>query len=216
VRARAAAVIAETAAPGYGPALVQLLQDTNPDVRLAAAGALGAGGYKVGVAPLTLLLADVKQPVEVRIAATRSLARLAAAEAIDALTAVLEAPPTKDTAQLRQAAAVALGALPEREAFVELTKHLDPAYETDVQVRALAAQSLAGAAKAGTEPTQMAGEALVLAVREDKESDVRIAAAHSLTQMRFSGPLNGQVEEALKTAQNDPHYWVRQAVSETQ
>ena len=83
-----------------------------------------------------------------------------------------------------------------------------------MQVRALAAQSLAFAAKASSEATQQAGEAL-LAALNDKESDVRIAAVHSLTQMRFSGSLNGQVEEALKTAQNDPHYWVRAAVSDS-
>ena len=214
VRARAAAVIAETAAPGYGPALVELLQDADPGVRQAAAGALGAGGYKAGVAPLTVLLADVKEPVEVRMAAARSLARLAAPEALDALTAVLETPETKANAQLRQTVTIALGALAEPPAVTTLTQHVDAAREPDVQVRALAAQSLAFAAKAGPEATQQAGEAL-LAALNDKESDVRIAAVHSLTQMRFSGSLNGQVEEALKTAQNDPHYWVRAAVSDS-
>ena len=215
VRARAAAVIAETGAPGYGPALVKMLQDSHPGVRVAAAGALGASGYRGGVMPLTTLLSDAHQPMEVRIAAARGLARLAAPEALQALIAVLDLPDKKDSAQLRQTAAVALGSLSEREAFVALTKHLDPSFEKDVQVRALAAQGLAFAAKAGTEPTEMAGEALVLAATKDKASEVRIAAVHSLSGMRFSGSLNAKVAEALQAAQDDPHYWVREAVSET-
>ena len=214
VRARAAAVIAETATGRYDGSLEALLEDPDPTVRLAAVGALGAVGDQVAEAKLLAMARDEEQPMEVRIAATRSLARLASPRAATVLAGLLELPDEEDNTQLRQSAAVALSGILVEEAITELAKRLDPDTEPNAQVRALAAEGLRPAAQVGPEAVQQAGEALITAL-EDEASEVRLAAAYSLGQMRFSGPLNERVSEALKEARNDPHYWVRQAVAET-
>ena len=94
----------------------------------------------------------------------------------------------------------------------EIAAHLAESQEPDAGVRLLAARSLAQADLAGPESLNRAGEALIAALA-DKDSEVRIAAAHSLAQMRFGGELNATVAQALQGAQDDPHYWVREAAT---
>jgi hypothetical protein len=100
-----------------------------------------------------------------------------------------------------------------------LIQRLPVSAEKDAQVRALAAQGLAYAAQAGPDATDQAGQALLSGLtgpEQDPDSAVRTACAHSLAGIRFSGALYDQVQAALQTAQNDPHFWVRRAARETQ
>jgi HEAT repeat protein len=221
VRARALMLIGETGAQRYAPIVVRFLDDPAPDARIAAAVALGSLGDKDAAPQLQKLAmaSDAPQPLDVRAAATRSLARLALPESLPTFVALLQLPATKANAPLREAAIVALGALHTPEAVTQLIQRLPAAAEKDPQVRALAAQGLAYAAQAGPDATDQAGQALLSGLagpQQDPDSAVRIACAHSLAGMRFSGALYDQVQDALQTAQNDPHFWVRRAARESQ
>lgn len=210
VRARAAMLIAMTGARQFALQTRALLADPQPQPRLAAAVAAGRLGDDSAAEQLTQMMASPKEVMEVRIAAARSLAELGAPGAVAALTGVLALPPTDENASLREAAVLALGASAEPEAVTQVAAHLSAGQEPDPAVRLMAARSLTRAGQAGTDSLRAAGEALLQALT-DQDSEVRIAAAHSLSQMRFTGDLNTRVAEALQTAQDDPHYWVRAA-----
>jgi len=126
VRGRALMVIAETGAEGYTGLAERFLQDPAPEARTAAAVAAGCLDNKGAVGKLITLLDDPRQPVGVRIAATRSLARLGLPEALKSLRAALALPATKDNAPLRQAAMLALGAIATPEAVTQVAASLAP------------------------------------------------------------------------------------------
>jgi HEAT repeat protein len=149
----------------------------------------------------------------VRVAAGRGLAQLASPAAVPALVATLEGTPAQEDAGLRQTVAIALGAIPVPEAVTALCDHLSSYKEPDPEIRALAAEGLALAPRVGSNAAQQAGRTLIGAL-SDSASEVRIAAAHSLGQMRFSGQLGEWVAQTLRMSQDDPHYWVRVAASE--
>ena len=212
VRARAAMLIATTGARRFALPVQTLLSDPDAQPRMAAAVAAGRLGDQAAAERLAQLVGAPAEPMEVRIAAAHSLAELAAPGALPALTAAVALPPTEENAPLRRAAMLALGSLSEAEAVTEGAAHLTESQEPDAGVRLQAARNLAQADLAGPDAIAVAGQALMGALA-DKDSEVRIAAAHSLTQMRFSGELNTQVAEALKGAEDDPHYWVREAAA---
>jgi HEAT repeat protein len=213
VRARAAMLIATTGAQEFALPVQALLSDPDAQPRMAAAVAAGRLGDRSAAERLAQLVATASEPMEVRIAAANSLAELGApVAAMAGLKGALALPPTPENASLREAAMLALGTVPERDAVTEVAAHLTEAQEPEPGVRLLAARALAQAGLAGPEAMAQAGQALITALG-DKDSEVRIAAAHSLTQMHFAGDMNTKVAEALKGAADDPHYWVREAAS---
>lgn len=219
VRARAAILVGQSGNPKYAADVLGLLEDPEPQVRAAAAVAVGHLGAPQAVAPLIRLLQEADQPLEVRAAAARGLGLLSAPEAVPALAAALKLEPTDENAALRQAAIIALGNIHEPEAVTEIAAHLaapDAGVEgeTDPTVRALAAESLAQATKAGEDTLAAATQALTQALAQDQASEVRLAAAHSLGQMHFPADLAASVTSALEAARDDAHYWVRQAAVE--
>lgn len=213
VRARAAILVGETRNPRHAAQVLPLLQDQAAEVRMAAASALGSLCSPQATTPLLALVEDEKQPLEVRTAATRSLALLAAPEAVPALQKLLQLPPEEQNAPLREAAVIALGACRTPEAIKELRDRLRPDRESSVAVRTLAAEGLARAATPGSAEAGEVGRALVEALRDDA-SEVRIAAAHSLGQIFLPQDLSPTVNQALQEALGDPHYWVRKAAEE--
>jgi HEAT repeat protein len=118
------------------PALVRLLRDTNPGVRMAAAQGLGevadAKDAKV-VAPLILALEDLEDPV--RAAAARALGNLKSGLAVPRLT-----PMLKDRG-VAQAAAEGLGKIGDPTAAPDLSALLDN-IAAPIEARRAAASAL--------------------------------------------------------------------------
>ncbi|HET7825426.1 MAG TPA: HEAT repeat domain-containing protein, partial [Anaeromyxobacter sp.] len=86
-RDAAAAALARIGAPAVAP-LLERLDATDPDLRQAAAGVLGAIADRRAVAPLTARLADPDP--NVRAAAADGLGRIGGAEALAALRAAID------------------------------------------------------------------------------------------------------------------------------
>jgi len=213
VRARAAILVGETRNPRHAAQVLPLLQDPAAEVRVAAASALGSLGWTEAAAPLIALVEDEGQPLEVRTAATRSLALLAAPEAVPAMQKLLALPPDEQHAPLREAAIIALGACRTPEAIKELRDRLRPDRESSAAVRTLAAEGLARAATPGSAEAGEVARALLDALH-DEASEVRIAAAHSLGQVFPPQDQMATVNAALQEALGDSHYWVREAAEE--
>ncbi|NOZ29360.1 MAG: tetratricopeptide repeat protein, partial [Chloroflexi bacterium] len=115
------------------PALIQLLQDENEDVRRATAEALGKLKAREAIPTLIQLLQDEAWPV--RQAAAEALGKLEAREAIPALIQLLQ----DEAGFVRRATAEALGKLKAREAIPTLIQLLQ---DEDRDVRWAAAQAL--------------------------------------------------------------------------
>ena len=198
--------------------LIKLLNDPEPAVCAAAAGALGHLGARTAIPQLISVLSDYNKELEPRIAAACTLGSLEAEEAVEELTAALKGPAVPPELaehfwQLQVAAAEALGAIGTTEAASGLIEAVKPSQQDDERVRQAAAYALGDAgARLQYEEAELTSiiEALLQA-SNDEVGDVRIAATHSWGL--FTAP-EGQAEkvaEALRQASADPHYWVRQA-----
>jgi HEAT repeat protein len=221
VRARAAILVGETANVRYAPAVEALLQDPDDAVREAAVTALGHLRAPEAVPPLTTLLTDAAQPLEVRTAAARSLALLASPDAAPALIKLLTAPPDPKEAALREAATTALGTVPSAPAVSELYALVQPA-EKDLTVRLLATEALAHVADSAPEQLSLITHTLQGILTDQgptgkklAPADLRIAAAHALGKMTLPADMADDVHSVLRTAAiNDDEYWVREAAKQ--
>lgn len=214
--------------------LVQKLLTSDEDkfVRRDAAVALGNMGADSAVADLTGVLNDENEDVLVRAGAARALARLREAAAAVPLTKLLaarppkpapvpegeEAEPVEDlTLALRVAAAEALGWLARGDAaaITELGNAL--ADDPDKTVRQAAATSLGFviADNSDTEELEQAVAALLDAGIEDEEGDVRTAVVMALGRSGTISDdlLRERLQTAISTAEQDDHYWVREAAA---
>lgn len=163
---------------------VMLRLDENPEIRAAAATALGRIGDAVAAPALAEALSD---PVpDVRYAAALALGRIPADGAATRLTRALR---TDSSWWVRYAAVLALGRT--KKGFVvgalEDALRLEPKW----QVRMLAVRSLQDVA------TPRAAQAVVMALR-DRDSGVRTAAALALADIGGEAHLPF-LSEALKT-----------------
>ena len=121
---------------GLVAALAGALEDADPNIREAAATALGRTWSERGVEPLARTLTD--EDAWVREAAARALGQLWVDQAVDLLADVVMTDPAR---AVREAAAEALGETADARAIPALTAALqDPAGS----VRERAAEALAG------------------------------------------------------------------------
>ncbi len=108
VRATAASAIIYLPKGEATAALIPLLNDKAPFVRVEAALALGTVADRSSAAPLIRSL-QKDRANEVRSASAVALGKIGDISALDALTAVLKKKPTEDEEFLRRAAAKAIG-----------------------------------------------------------------------------------------------------------
>ena len=145
--------------------LVSDLRDPRPDVRIAAADALGRIGHKPATRPLIRALYDVRE--DVRCAAARALGRIGSPDAVDPLSRLLKAPQWA----ARKAAAEALGAIASPAAVPHLARAMrDP----NPAVAAVAAAGLLNTGEAGT--------SALLDALADPAPSARRAAVYALGQ----------------------------------
>jgi HEAT repeat protein len=192
------------------PLLVSALQDKKADryVRLYAAFALGRIGPMPpdsAVAALGGALSDAESPAEVRKAAADALGQLgeAAASGVPALAAALK---DKQNLDVRRAAANALGqvgadgakALPELRLAVK---------DEDKFVRCHALRAIGGLGKGGAD----AVPDLVRCLKEDSNTDARVAAIEALGSLGLNG---SEVVDALTAASRSSQTVIREAALE--
>ncbi len=106
--------------PAGNTVLINLLQDRDPEIRAQAAKVLGDAKMKAGVEPLTALLAD--ENPRVQLYSTQALGRMAAAESIPSIIAMLQAN-NDDDVYLRQAGAIALARIGDEKSIAALASH---------------------------------------------------------------------------------------------
>lgn len=169
------------------------LKDADPEVRQAAASAIGALGCREGVEPLLLALAD--EAPEVRIAAALALGRLRAEAAVEPLCLlVLDGDPW-----VQAAAVQALGSIGAPGGFTAVTTAL-ASEEPPVVLAAIEAAVILG------------GEAAVphiLPLLGSSEPEVVRAAARQIA------PLGGaSVTAALVPLLSSPDWGVRAAAAQ--
>ncbi len=232
IRSRSVVLIGLCGSP-ESAALLQktLTSDTDKYVRRDAAVALGSMGAVSAAADLTGVLNDENEDAVVRSAAARALGRLQYVGAVPPLTSILtqrpplpppvpegeEAEPVEDlAAPLRAAAAEALGWLAKGDeaAVAELGQalQLDP----DKNVRQAAATAL-GFAITDNPDNEQVGEAVnaLLDKIEDEEGDVRTAIVMALGRAGSLSDdlLRERLQRAISAAEQDDHYWVREAAA---
>jgi len=161
-------------------ALVELLSADRPELRMAAANALGRLGNHAGTKALVGRLGDPDARVRAR--AARAVGRIADPRAVSALRKAL----SDESVDVRREAADSLGRIGSEEALDALLDLLDDDSET---VRRIAANSLGnfGSAK----PL----DALVSLLSDDVEA-VRRAAVFSLIELLSNAP--GQQSHQLR------------------
>jgi len=147
-----------------------------------------------------------------------------------------EVPPD-DTAQLRATAVAAVGVLggvadeqvagrvkdskgrsgssAAASALNVLAESIDPELEPNPVVRAAACLAIADLARV-TEKDEVCSDAVRTLVRayKDEEGDVRVAAIHALGLVSIPDSVQSQAQGAITEANNDDHYWVREAAIE--
>ncbi len=106
--------------PAGNAVLINLLQDSDAEIRAQAAKVLGDAKMAAGTDQLIRLLAD-KNP-RVQLYATQALGRMSAKEATQPIINMLEANQDKDV-YLRQAGAIALARIGDQKALGELATH---------------------------------------------------------------------------------------------
>jgi len=220
-RRRAAVVLGELGRPQAAEVLMPMLDDPEPEVRAAAAEALGRIGAHGSSNKLAQVVANDTEELPVRVSAARALASLAEPAAVPQLTRALAYRPAVGQDQqdsswlLRVEAAWALGAIATPEAIRALSDELTGGAETNARVRTAMAYALGDAMTAAESPeesTAVALDALIQAAA-DEVGDVRIAASDSLLRISWPDEDSDKVEQVLQKAQSDPHYWVRHAVA---
>ncbi len=106
--------------PAGNAVLINLLQDSDAEIRAQSAKVLGDAKMAAGIDQLILLLAD-KNP-RVQLYATQALGRMSAKEAIQPIIKMLEANQDNDV-YLRQAGAIALARIGDQKVLGELSTH---------------------------------------------------------------------------------------------
>jgi HEAT repeat protein len=137
VRAEACASLGELREPTALPGLIKRLDDGIPGVRQNAAIALGTIGHPDAFEPLATALRE--GPADLRYQAATSLAEIDPAKALEPALAALE---DRD-GQVAGAAALALGAIGERDRARVITALTDKLAHTDTNVRFEVAYALA-------------------------------------------------------------------------
>jgi len=232
IRSRAAVLIGQCGGPENASLLQKLLtSDTDKFVRRDAAVALGNMGAVAAAEDLTGVVNDEDEDVLVRAAAARALARLQDADAAEPLRTIVaarppkvppapegeEAEPVEDaTAPLRTAAAEALGWLARGnlDAITELGLTLSE--DPDVAVRQAAATSLGLIVADNTSGEEVdAALGALLDAMGDEEGDVRTAVVMALGRAGAVSDdgLRGRLAGAIRDAEQDDHYWVREAAA---
>jgi HEAT repeat protein len=236
VRSNAVMLIAMCGGPEHGQLLTPLLQnDKDEYVRKDVTLALGRLGAKQAIPTLITVLSDEQEDLLVREGAATTLGTFEAAEATIPLLAVLAARPpvpapaisdeeadeapaeVEDTTQtLRLAAAVALGYLQSSEAVEGLAQAVDEAVEIAPSVRVAAVYALGDlAARNEKESEQLTALEGMLLACGDSVGDVRIAAMQSLGKVSIvPEAIQSRVAQALASAEEDTHFWVREAAKE--
>lgn len=166
-------------------AFVEALSAERPELRMAAANALGRLDERRAVPPLLDLLSDPDHRVRARVA--RACGTLADARAVDPLASLL----ADDSVEVRREAASALAAIGDDRAFRVLTDHAD---DSSATVRRVAVAAL------GDSGRLEAVDVLVDAL-DDESDGVRRAAAFSLVEL-------------LSAAEGDRSHAVRERVVE--
>ena len=106
--------------PAGNAVLLNLLQDSDAEIRAQAAKVLGDAKMKAGTEKLIALLAD--ENPRVQLYATQALGRMAASNAIQPIIQMLQVNDDRDV-YLRQAGAVALARIGDEKALGELAVH---------------------------------------------------------------------------------------------
>lgn len=208
--------------------------DEKAEVRAAAAWALGMIGTAKADAPLIAALsarpapappaapaapaaAAPAGPEPTTPAAKAAAARAKFAEALAAAAAAAAAPkppgpPPDTTTSVRLAAALALGTLRTPAAVDALAETLQPDKEPSPEVRVAAAYALGDVAAGLNDKLKStaAANGLVTGL-EDKNGDVRTAAAYSLAKVDLPQEMEPTTGQALQRTSEDSHYWARLA-----
>ncbi len=106
--------------PAGNAVLLNLLQDSDAEIRAQAAKVLGDAKMKAGTEKLIALLSD--ENPRVQLYATQALGRMAASNAIQPIIQMLQVNDDRDV-YLRQAGAVALARIGDEKALGELAAH---------------------------------------------------------------------------------------------
>jgi len=235
IRCQAVMLIGVVGTSRHSDLLIPMLEnDNNVFVRKDAAIALGKlGGVQVPLA-LTKRLKDEAEANMVRAAAIRSLGLLGATEAAPAVSTLLaqrpeipapvevqESEPPEEredsTANMRVAAAEALGRLGTEAGINTLIEAVDETIEPNDRIRVTAAYALGNLLAINHDEEQI-GRIVnhLLSAYTDSIGDVRIAAIYSLGKAQLLPEAeHDQVKKTLYQAENDDHFWVRRAAQET-
>jgi len=221
-RWRSAAMLGQLGQPKAAEVLTPMLDAPEATVRAAAAEALGHLGIEDAVGKLGQLVASDQEKLEVRISAARALTLIPDQAAVPQLAGTLAYQPavddeaTDNSWQLRVEAARALGAAATAEAIEALVQRLTDAREPDARVRTAIAYALGDAVIQSGSADEGATSALdaLIEAAEDETGDVRVAAIDSLLRVSWPKGQSDRIEQVLEKAKADPHYWVRQAVTE--
>ena len=232
VRSNAVTLIGMCGTADASDVLLPLLNsDEDQYVRRDVIVALGklADGQTAPV--LVAVLSDQQEEIFVRVAAATALGQLESADAegplLDALASRPPAPaPAEDdedqpvaddtTLSLRVAAASALARLQSTQVIVGLRAAANETEETAPAVRVAATYAL-GDLSTYSDDEKALSEAIegLLAACGDSTGDVRIAAVQSLGRVQLIPKvLEAGVSRALTNAEQDAHFWVRQAAVE--
>lgn len=238
---RAAWLLGMVKSQAGDPALIAAVASPDIVLRVAALQALGQLRVASADAEIAKVLVDAEQKPEVRASAAYALGMIGTPSAVDALTKILgdrpapvpaEAagapvvpaapPPSPDTTlNVRLAAALALRQLKAPGGAAALAETLKPDVEPSPEVRVAAAYALGDVSSVLTEESQI--QTALTGLMEglkDTVGDVRIASAYALGRASLPvGPagtaLAAEVNTALKSAQEDKHYWARLAATES-
>jgi len=221
VRRRTAVVLGQLGQPQAVEVLMPMLDDAEPEVRAAAAEALGQIGAYDSTDKLAQMVASDTEELPVRISAARALVSLNEKTTVSQLAQALAYRPVVGEEQqdnswlLRVEAARALGAAATPEAIRALCDQLTGDVEPNGRVRTAMAYALGDAMTKTGSPEQSTAAALdaLIQAASDEVGDVRIAAINSLLRVSWPREDSDRVEQVLKQAQSDPHYWVRYAVA---
>ena len=184
-------LIAECGYSGFNDIIKSALRDLSPQVRNAAAIAVGKLGLITLIPDLIALIDDSE--AHVYAAAAASLQSLAIISRSAILAEVGPFCSSKESHH-RKAAALLLASLGEQDRLLLLIKDEDP------QVRKAAVSAI------GANRVETSGSMLVLALT-DEDTDVRIAVADALGNLQDTATL-----DALEHALNDQDAWVQSAV----
>ncbi len=232
IRSRAVTVIGLCGTTQNAPPLQKILaDDTDKFVRRDAAVALGNLGAAEAAPDLASALNSEDEELIVRAAAARALARLGYAGAVPSLIKVIEdrpplppavpegeePEPIEDTnVTLRVAAAQALGWLAKGDAAAVTALGNSLRQDADKAVRRAAATSLGSAMMDNPRADEVsAAVAALIDGMEDEEGDVRTAIVVALGHAGAVSDelLRGRLQRAITSADNDEHYWVREAAA---